>query len=226
MNDNISETKQDKVELLSMSESESPKRNKFRMIIRKINRKIAIITAVIIIAGVSAYFFKGLLIVATMNGSPISRFAVIGKLEKTSGKQALDSLITEKLIVGELDKEKIIVTKDEVSAQMKKIEDQVVAQGGTLTQALAAQGMTMSNLMDQVSMNLRIEKFLADKTSVSNAEISQYIKDNKLTVPKGQEAQYNDQISNQLKSGKFNKAAQDWVSSLRSKASINYFVHY
>ena len=226
MNDNISETKQNKAELLPMSESESPKMNKFRMIIQKINRKIVMGIVIMIVVGLSAYFFKWLFIAATVGRSPISRFAVIGKLEKTSGKQALDSLITEKLIIGELDKEKIIVTKDEVNAQIKKIEDQVAAQGGTLIQAVAAQGMTMANLTDQVSMNLRIEKFLADKINVSNAEIDQYIKDNKLTVPKGQEAQYNDQISNQLKSGKFNKTAQDWVSSLRSRASINYFVNY
>ncbi len=226
MNDNINEVKQNEEELLPMSESESLKIKKFRMIIRKINLKTAIIIAVVIVVGVLAYIYKGSFIAVTVNGSPISRFAVIGKLEKTSGKQTLDSLITQKLIIGELDKEKITVTDDEINADIKKIEDQITAQGNTLAQALTAQGMTAADLRDQVSINLRIEKLLTDKIQVSNDEISQYIKDNKLTVPKGQEAQYNDQIRSQLKSDKLSQAAQDWVNSIRSQASIHYFVNY
>ena len=91
MNDNINEVKQNEEELLPMSESESLKIKKFRMIIRKINLKTAIIIAVVIVVGVLAYIYKGSFIAVTVNGSPISRFAVIGKLEKTSGKQTLDS---------------------------------------------------------------------------------------------------------------------------------------
>ncbi len=138
----------------------------------------------------------------------------------------LDSLITRKLIIGELDKKKITVTDDEINADIKKIEDQITAQGDTLVQTLTAQGMTTADLKDQISINLRMEKLLADKTQVSDDEINQYIKDNKLNVPKGQEAQYNDQIRNQLKSNKLNQAAQDWVNSIRSQASIRYFTNY
>ncbi len=226
MNGNINEVKQNEVELVSVSESEPLKIKKFQMIIRKINLKTTIIIAVVIVVGAPAYIYKGSFIVATVNGNPISRLAVIGKLEKASGKKTLDSLITQKLIADELDKKKITVTDDEINADIKNIEDQIAAQGSTLAQALTAQGMTTADLKDQVSINLRMEKLLADKTQVSDDEISQYIKDNKLTVPKGQEARYNDQIRNQLKSNKINQAAKDWVSSIRSQASIRYFVNY
>ncbi len=226
MNGNINEVKQNEVELVSVSESEPLKIKKFQMIIRKINLKTTIIIAVVIVVGALAYIYKGSFIVATVNGNPISRLAVIGKLEKASGKKTLDSLITQKLIADELDKKKITVTDDEINADIKNIEDQIAAQGSTLAQALTAQGMTTADLKDQVSINLRMEKLLADKTQVSDDEISQYIKDNKLTVPKGQEARYNDQIRNQLKSNKINQAAKDWVSSIRSQASIRYFVNY
>ena len=64
----------------------------------KISVKTAIIIAAIIALGALAYIYKGLLIVATVNGSPISRLAIIQKLEKASGKNLLDSLITEKLV--------------------------------------------------------------------------------------------------------------------------------
>ncbi len=226
MDNDMNEVEQNKVELSSVSESGPSKIRKFQMIIRKINLKTAIIIAVVIVVGALAYAYKGLFIAATVNGSPISHFAVIGKLEKASGKKMLDSLITRKLIIGELDKKKITVTDDEINADIKKIEDQITAQGDTLVQTLTAQGMTTADLKDQISINLRMEKLLADKTQVSDDEINQYIKDNKLNVPKGQEAQYNDQIRNQLKSNKLNQAAQDWVNSIRSQASIRYFTNY
>lgn len=220
MNNNVNETKQNEVGLSSVSESRSIKTS------RKINLKTAIIIAVIIILGTLTYVYKGLFIAAIVNGSPISRFAVTNELEKTSGKQTLDSLITQKLIIKELDSKKITITTEEINADEKMIEDQITTQGGTLDQALAAQGMTIIDLRDQISINLRIEKLLADKIQVSDEEISQYIKDNKLTAPKGQETQYNDQIKNQLISNKFDQATQDWVDSIRSQASIRYFVNY
>ncbi|MCX6226981.1 MAG: hypothetical protein NTV01_19900 [Bacteroidia bacterium] len=87
-----------------------------------INKKTAIIILVIIAIGALAYFCKGLFIVATVNGSPISRLTVIRELEKTSGKSLLDSLITEKLIQNEADAKKITVSSDEINVEIKKLK--------------------------------------------------------------------------------------------------------
>ena len=226
MENNTSGIVQNTVESASISGPELSRVQKLQKLIRKVNPKTAIVVTVVVLVLVSVYVYKGLFIVATVNGSPISRFSVISKLEKASGKQVLDVLVTEKLIKSELNKQKVTVTNDEISVDLKKIEGQVVAQGGTLAQALMLQGITQKNLEDQISLNLRVEKFLADKIKVEDSEVSQYIKDNKVIIPKGQEAQYNDQIRNELKSNKLYQASQEWVSSIRSGASINFFVNY
>lgn len=226
MENNTNGVKQNKVKSLVMSGFGLMKIEKFRTIVKAVNPKIAIIVLVIVVVGVFAYFYRGLYIAATVNGSPISRLTVISKLEKAYGKEILNSLITRKLIISELDNKKIIATNDEIDTAIKNIEDRIVAQNGTLAQSLAEQSMTMADLRDQISINLRMEKFLADKTQVSDDEINQYIKDNKLTIPKGQEATFKDQVLSQLKSDKFDKAAQDWVGSINSQASIKYFGNY
>jgi len=226
MENNTSGIVQNTVESASISGPELSRVQKLQKLIRKVKPKTAIVVTVVVLVLVSVYVYKGLFIVATVNGSPISRFSVISKLEKASGKQVLDVLVTEKLIKSELNKQKVTVTNDEISVDLKKIEGQVVAQGGTLAQALMLQGITQKNLEDQISLNLRVEKFLADKIKVEDSEVSQYIKDNKVIIPKGQEAQYNDQIRNELKSNKLYQASQEWVSSIRSGASINFFVNY
>ena len=192
----------------------------------KISRKTAIIIVVIIALAVLAYIYKGLFIVATVNGSPISRLSVIEKLEKQAGKSLLNSLIDEKLIQEEADAKKIIISDDEIKGEIKKIEDQVASQGGTIETALAAQGMSMDDLKTQIVLRKEMEKLLADKIIVTDQEVAQYIKDNNITVTKGQEATTNDQIKNTLSNQKFSSEAQNLINDLKSKAKIQYFVNY
>lgn len=192
----------------------------------KINKKAAIIIAVIIVLGVLAYVNKGLLIAATVNGSPISRLAIIQKLEKASGQSLLDSLIVDKLIQNEANAKKIVVSNDEVSAELKKIEDQIIAQGGALDTALATQGMSPDDLKTQIILQKEIEKLVADKINVADQEVAKYIIDNKVAVPAGQEAATNEQIKNQIRDQKLNAATQTLISDLKAKANIQYFVKY
>ena len=86
--------------------------------------------------------------------------------------------------------------------------------------------MTAADLKEQVTTNKRVSKLLAGKINVTDEEVVKYIKDNKLTAPKGQEATYNDQVKAQLLNQKLNQAANDWLNSLKSSAKINYFVSY
>ena len=187
---------------------------------------IAIGIAVILI--ISALFFaKGLFVVATVNGSPISRLSVIQELEKRGGKQALEAIIDKKLIETELNKQKITATKEEIDEEIKKIEAQVTNQGGTLEMALAQQGMTEENFREQITIQKKLEKFLAEKITVTETEIDTYIKDSKATPPK--DVKINDfrkQISDQFKQQKFQQEAQKWVSDLTAGAKIKYYVSY
>jgi len=196
----------------------------------KVSKKSAIIIGVIVVVvavlGVLAYRYKSLLIAATVDGSPIYRLSVIQKLEKDSGKSLLDSLVTQKLVQVEANAKKIVVTDDEVSAEIKKIESQVTAQGTTLEAALAAQKMSLDDLKKQILLQLEMQKLVADKTTVTEAEVAQYITDNKVTVPKGQEAATNEQIKGELSGQKLNNAAQALITDLKAKAKIQYFVNY
>ncbi len=194
--------------------------------IKFISTKTAIIIAVIIILVALVYYYKGLFIAATVNGSPITRLAVIEELEKTSGKQALDSLITKKLINDEAIKKGISVTGEEVDTEIKNIEDQIKAQGQTLEQVLTAQKMKMEDLKQQILTKKTLEKILTDKLQVAEAEIEQFIKDNNITIPKGQEEAYRNQIIAQLKQQKLNSEAESLITSLRSQSVIKYFTNY
>ena len=56
------------------------------------------------------------------------------------------------------------------------------------------------------------------------ANTFQFIGD--VTIPKGEEANYNEQIKNQVKQQKLSDAAKTLLESLRAKSKINYFINY
>ncbi len=186
----------------------------------------AFIVALIIVLASLAYYYKGLFIAATINNSFITRLAVIEDLERASGKQALESLITKKLIDNEAVKKGISVTVEEVDAEIKNIEDQIKAQGQTLEQALNGQNMKLEDLKQQIITRKTLEKILADKLQVAEAEITKFITDNKVEIPKGQGEVYKNQIIAQLKQQKLSSEAQALIDSLKSQSVIKYFTNY
>ncbi|OGI97565.1 hypothetical protein A3A11_01910 [Candidatus Nomurabacteria bacterium RIFCSPLOWO2_01_FULL_43_15] len=210
----------------------SPIENKSKYIILKLRKPKPLVIAIVIAAFLALiltalFFAKGLFIAATLNGSPISRLSVIKDLEKQGGKQTLEVIITQKLINTELAKQNISVTKEEVDQEIKKIEAQVTSQGGTLKDALAQQNMTEEKLREQITIQKKLEKVLADKVAVSDTEIDAYIKENKTTPPKDVKVEdFKKQIGDQLKQQKFQQVAQKWVSDLKTNAKINYYVNY
>lgn len=193
---------------------------------RTISVKTGVIVAVVLIAGALAYGYKSLLIAATVNGSYISRLSVIRELEKESGKRVLDVLVTRKLIDEEARKKGISVGSDEIDEEIKKVDEQIKAQGQDLNQALEAQGVTFEDFKEQITIRKTMEKLLADKVQVTDEEVTQYIKDNKLTAPVGGEANFTADVKKQLEQQKLNSEAMSFIESLRAQASIKYYAKY
>lgn len=187
---------------------------------------IAIGVALLLIL-IAFFFTKGLFVAATVNGSPISRLAVISELEKQGGKQALEALVDKKIIGSELNKKGINISKEEIDTEIEKIKSQVTAQGGTLEMALTQQGLTEESLREQITIQKKLEKLLADKIVVSDVEIEAYIKDSKTPLPKDTKMEdFKKQVGEQLKQQKFQTEAQQWVTDLTASAKIKYYVNY
>ncbi|MEK7534522.1 MAG: SurA N-terminal domain-containing protein [Patescibacteria group bacterium] len=173
------------------------------------------------------FSFKGLFIVALVNGQPISRIAVIQTLEKRDGKQALTSFITQALILQEAQKRNIDVSTAEINDLTKKIQDDLKKQGQSLDQALSTQGMTRKDLEDQLRIRKLVEKMLSKDVKVTDKEVNDYIEKNKATIPQDMKPdEVKKTAREQLEQQKLAQKAQSFIESLQSKAKINYFVNY
>lgn len=221
----MDETNRENIHTASENNGENIKSPKNGNIVLS-KKKLAIIGAVIILF-ILAYFYKGMFIAATVNGSPISRIAVIKSLEKSSGKQALSTLVTKKVIADEVRRRGITVSEEEVDMGLKYIADQVAAQGGgTLEEALAIQGVSMAEFRANQRTQIEVEKLLGDKIAVTDAEVEQYITEKKINIPEDQLALAKSQIREQMKREKLNTEGQKLVDELKESANISYFVEY
>jgi len=192
----------------------------------KLSKNQIILIVVVAVAGL-LFYFKGLLIAATVNGSPISRWSVIKQLEKTGGKQTLDSLVTKELLLQEAKKKKITVSEQEINQEISKIEASVKKQGGTLDQALKAQGMTRVDFKEQVKLQKTLEKMFTDQLKVTEKEIDQFIETNKNSIPQTtNSAAIRESVRQQLQQSKLGQKVQELIANLKKSAKINYFINY
>lgn len=186
-----------------------------------------IILIAIIAAGLLVYLVKDLFVVAMVNGKPISRLAVIRELESRGGKQTLDSLVTQTLILQEAEKNSISVNDEEVEGEISKIKSDLEKQGQNLEQALSSQGMTEEDLRKQVKVQKTVEKILGDKVQVTDEEVDSYIQTSGF-YEEGQEATNEEkgQAKEQLKQQKLSQEFNNWLTQVKSEANITYFLEY
>jgi hypothetical protein len=175
----------------------------------------------------SLYYFKGLFVAATVNGQPVSRFEIIKRVEKKDGKATLDSIITEMLVLQEAKKLNASVSDAEIKAEVAKIRTDLSAAGQNLDSMLSLEKISMKEFETQIRLQKTVEKILADKITVTQEEITQFITANKSAIPTTMsEAEVKTAVEQQLKSQKMGTEFQKWLDMVKAKSSINYLVKY
>lgn len=191
------------------------------------NRKTLILAAGIIALAVVAYFAKGLLVAATVNGQPISRLAVIRDLESQSGQMSLDAMITRALVFQEAEKKNVEATDQEIDAEIAKIEKQFSDQGQNLDQLLSAQGLSREKFSEEVRIQILVTKLLGDQAKVSDKEFNEFMANNQdlLENEENKEAAQAS-LRQQMEQQKLAQKYQEWIANVKKNAKINYFVNY
>jgi len=119
------------------------------------------------------------------------------------------------------------VSDSEIDKQIEDIRKNLEQGGTNLDDALKMEGQTMESLRDALKLQRLAEMLVEDKTFVSEEEIEKYFNENKQSF--GEDTKYEavkDQISSQLKSQKFQTEIEKFLTDLRNKYKIIYFVNY
>ena len=193
----------------------------------KIRKSYIILIVIMFALGALLYYGRGLFVAAVVNGQPISRVAIVKETEKQAGKQALDNIVRNTLIEQEARKKGVTVSQKEIDDEIKKVEATLSKQGQKLSDVLVMQNMTKEDLQKLIRLDKLVGKIVGKDIKVTDKEISDYLEKNKEMLPKDQtEEQLKKTVSEQLKQQKLNEKVQAWLTELKSKAKILYFVQY
>lgn len=188
-------------------------------------RKLPLIIGSLLILGALAYLASRYFFVAAVNGKMISRLELYNELEKRHGEEALNNIITKTIVFQEAQKRGITVSQEDLDKEIKSIEERFSSQSQNLDDVLKQQGYSREELLEQVRLQLLVEKMVGDKATVTDEEIDKYIKDNAQLLPKDKPAEeQRKEAAENLKHEKVNQESQTLLSELRQKADIKYYL--
>ena len=201
-------------------ESGKPKNKKLQNFIDK---ELKFLLALILILGL-LNTYKGSFISATVNGKIISRYSLIKELERQGKDLAVDSLISQELILQEAKRKKINITQKDLDKTVENVKKSLEGSQQTLDGFLASQNLTYKDFLKQVRMQLIIEKLVSKDIKISAEKIDKYLEDNREFFPTNlSEKEMRESATSQLKQVELNAKVQELLTNLRNKANIKYF---
>lgn len=117
-------------------------------------------------------------VVASVDGSDITKDDVYNLLADQNGAAAVDTLITEKIIDKEAEKEDIKITAKQVNQELDDLKEQYGGED-TFNQTLEASGVTLSSLKEDIKKNKEIEELLRPSIKITEKEMKEYFNENK-----------------------------------------------
>ena len=201
-------------------------KKKISKVLKVFTKKRVIVFLAVVLLLTGLYFSRSLIFAAWVNSKPVYRFSLVRELEKQGGKQVLDSLIEKSLISSEAQKSKITISQSEIDTEIKNIEQTVSGQGISLDEALNLRGMTRKDLEDQIKTQKTVEKILSSKIVITDQELKDYFNANKTLF--GQNPVFDkvkDQVNTQVFQQKLSEQYTTWITDLKTKAKILYFVN-
>lgn len=116
--------------------------------------------------------------VAKVDGKVISKEELYALMSKQYGSESLETLIADKMIAAEAEKQKINVSKADLEKEMKTIKE---SYGGeeALKEALKTNNVTLSSLEKDVEKYLLTQKMLEPRIKITDDELKAYYEENK-----------------------------------------------
>lgn len=115
---------------------------------------------------------------ASVNGEKITKDELNTKLTEMYGADTLDSLITNKVIEMEADKQKVKVTGNEIDEELTKLQD---SYGGEddFAAALEQNKVSIDRIREDIQTYLLAEKMIKPSIKVTEEEMKTYFEENK-----------------------------------------------
>jgi hypothetical protein len=166
---------------------------------------------------------KGWIVSAVVNGKPIFSWQLNSQLRSRFGQQTLEGMIGEILIADEARKAGVSVTQSDLDAKQKQILASV-GPNVQLDDLLKFQGLTKEDFLNQLKLQLTVERLLTKDMTISDADVNNYIATNRATLVATDPAQLREEAKQAIISNSVNEKLQTWFSQIRQKAAVMKFL--
>jgi len=126
-------------------------------------------------------------VVATVNGEKITKNTLYNNMVKTSGTNALNSLINEKLVSQKLKEAGLTITDEDVQAELDRIIKDFGSEEEFAMMLESYYGIPLDVYKQEIRVQAMLRKLLEPQTNVTDEEISQYYEENKDQFVEGEQ---------------------------------------
>lgn len=188
----------------------------------RISKKLTAGLLVIVVLVVLLFLKTSWFVAATVNGSPITTFELLSRMNSQYHEPVLTQLINEKIIKSEIQKSGVSISQSDIDKSISQIELSV---GGAaaLDGLLSQQGQTRADLREQLKLQLSLEKMYEKEATVSGEEIADYISKNKSQLRATDSAGQTKEVEEALKQQKLQKIFGEKFQEFRSNAKVTTY---
>ncbi len=137
-----------------------------------------ILVLILAAAGTAAFFLSKEPAVASVGSESIKKEELYSLLVKQYGDEALDALVTDKIIEMEAKKEKVTISDKEKEEELKNLKESYGGEAG-FKAALEQSGVTEAGIAEDIEKYLKTEKLLEPRIDLKEEEIKAYFDENK-----------------------------------------------
>lgn len=180
------------------------------------------VLALVVVAGL-LYITRSWYLAALVNGSPIFRWDLNRVLTARFGVQALEGIISEKLIEDEARRIGVTVSQGDIDTKTQEIIGSLGAQVN-LDDVLKFQGMTKEDFNRQIRVQLYAQKILSRDLTITEEDVTGYIATQGASLVATDPARMREEARSAILDGKIGGKIQAWFAGLKEKASVTRFV--
>lgn len=148
---------------------------------------VVVLLAALIPLG-TLYYQANLQAVATVDGQKIGKEELYQFMARQNGQQALDSLVSQKIVELEAGKHNIGVSEEEIQAELQSYYDFYSGEE-TFKESLAASGYNLEQIRQDIAVTVKIEKLLEPRIVISEEEMQTYFEENQADFAQEEQVQ-------------------------------------
>jgi foldase protein PrsA len=148
---------------------------------KKHTKLLGLIGSVVVVSLIiTGFVYSKQEVVAKVGSQSISKDDLYSSLVDQYGEAALNTLIADKIVELESDKNKVEIKESEIDEELQTLIDSY-GDEDAFNEALASSGSSLESVKENIESYLLTEKLLQDRISISDEEIKEYFEANKDT---------------------------------------------